>query len=102
MRDATEEVLFGWMYPDEDKRMDGLTGCNWAIFRIESARRSSDIIMNCEAINIERWGPNRMHNYVNPAKIRSVDPGFCSKQPDWTNVWNLDGLVRISKAGQHL
>jgi len=26
MRDATEEVLFGWMYPDEDKRMDGLTG----------------------------------------------------------------------------
>ncbi len=102
MRDATEEVLFGWMYPDEDKRMDGLTGCNWSIFRIESARRSSDIIMKCGTKKIERWGPNRMYNFVNPAKIRSVDPGFCSKLPDWTNVWNLDGSVRISKAGQHL
>jgi hypothetical protein len=102
IRDAPGDVLFGWMFPDEDKRMDGQKGYNCAIFRNESARRSSDIILECEAIALERWGFNRMYTYVNPAKIASVNPGYCFKQAGWTNVRNPDGTIRISKAGQHL
>lgn len=102
IRDAFGDVLFGWVYPDELMRMDGQTGYNCAIFRNESVRRSSDIILECEAIATARWGPNRMYTYVNPAKIKSVNPGYCFKQAGWRNVRNSDGTIRVSKTGQHL
>ena len=102
IRDALGLVLFGWMFPDEDKRMDGQAGYNCAIFRNESPRRSSEIILECEAIAIERWGLNRMYTYVNPAKIASSNPGYCFKQAGWGNVRNPDGSIRVSKSGQHL
>lgn len=82
--------------------MDGQTGYNCAIFRNESSRRSSDVILECEAIAIDRWGPNRMYTYCDPAKIRSSNPGYCFKQAGWVNVRNPDGSIRVSKAGQHL
>lgn len=82
--------------------MDGQTGYNCAIFRNESKRRSSDIILECEAIAIERWGPNRMYTYVNPAKIASPNPGYCFKRAGWRNVRLEDGCIRVSKTGQHL
>lgn len=102
IRDALGDVLFGWLYPEPTLRMDGQTGYNCAIFRNESSRRSSDIILECEAIAIERWGPNRMYTYVNPCKIASPNPGYCFKQAGWANVRNEDGSIRISKTGQHL
>lgn len=102
IRDAAGDVLFGWMFPDEDKRMDGQRGYNCAIFRNESTRRSSDIILECEAIAVARWGPARMFTYVNPAKIRSYNPGYCFKKAGWTNVRNRDGSIWLSKTGQHL
>lgn len=86
IRDALGEVLFGWMFPQAILRMDGQSGYNCAIFRNESRRLSSEIILECEAIAIERWGPNRMYTYVNPAKIASVNPGYCFKQAGWTNA----------------
>jgi hypothetical protein len=102
IRDARGDVLFGWLYPDETMRMDQQTGYNCAIFRNESTRRSSEIILECEAIAIERWGPNRMYTYVNPAKIKSANPGYCFKQAGWKNARNDDGSIRVSKTGQHL
>src|SRR5271166_2890898 len=91
IRDAPGDILFGWMFPDADKRMDGQTGYNCAIFRNESARKSSEIILECEAIAIERWGANRMYTYVDPAKILSVNPGYCFKMAGWRTVRNPDG-----------
>ena len=79
IRDTSGEVLFGWLY-----------------------RRSSDLILECEAIAVDRWGPNRMYTYVNPAKIASRNPGYCFKMAGWKNVRNPDGSVRVSKTGQHL
>lgn len=102
IRNCEGSVLFGWLWPHDDKRMDGQTGYNCAIFRNESERRSSDLILECEAIAFERWGPNRMYTYVNPAKIRSANPGYCFKQAGWVNARHEDGLIVISKAGQHL
>jgi hypothetical protein len=90
------------MFPDETMRMDGQTGYNCAIFRNESARRSSEIILECERIAIKRWGPARMYTYVDPAKIASRNPGYCFKMAGWINVRNTDGTIRVSKTGQHL
>ncbi len=102
IRDAAGEVLFGWVYPDPAMRMDGQPGYNCAIFRNESARRSSDIILECAAIAVERWGPGRMYTYVNPAKVRSRNPGYCFKAAGWRNVRGADGGIVVSKSGQHL
>lgn len=102
LRDALGDVLFGWLYPDETMRMDGQTGYCCAIFRNESGRRSSEIILEAERIAVERWGPNRAYTYVNPAKILSANPGYCFKQAGWRNVRRADGSIYVSKAGQHL
>jgi len=83
------------MFPDADKRMDGQHGYNCAIFRNESDRKSSDIILECEDIALHRWGSNRLYTYVNPAKIRSVNPGYCFKMAGWQKCGK-------SKSGQHL
>jgi hypothetical protein len=95
IRDALGLVLFGWMFPDPDKRMDGQIGYNCAIFRNESQRRSSDIILECEQIALNKWGPNRVYTYVNPKKIRSANPGYCFKMAGWRKCGE-------SKSGQHL
>jgi hypothetical protein len=102
IRNCEGSVLFGWLWPHDDKRMDGQTGYNCAIFRNESTRKSSELILECERIAIERWGPNRMYTYVNPSKILSVNPGYCFKKAGWVNARRPDGSIVISKAGQHL
>ena len=95
LRDAAGLVLFGWMFPDPEKRMDDQTGYNCAIFRNESARRSSDIILEAEVWAVMKWGPNRFYTYVDPSKIRSSNPGYCFKVAGWH-------FVRRTADGKHL
>src|SRR5439155_4879522 len=58
LRDTVGAVLFVWMYPDPALRMDGQFGYNNAIFRNESTRQSSDIILEAERAAVAYWGPN--------------------------------------------
>jgi hypothetical protein len=102
IRNVAGTVLFGWQFPDADKRLDGQTGLNCQIFRNESSRLSSTIILECERMAIAKWGPNRMFTYVDPAKIRSVNPGACFLKAGWQRVRNADGSIRTSATGQHL
>jgi hypothetical protein len=95
IRNAEGTILFGWMWPQLEYRMDGQAGYCCAIFRNESERRSSDIILECEAIAFDRWGPHRMFTYVRPDKIRSVNPGYCFKQAGWK-------FLRKAQDGKHL
>jgi hypothetical protein len=95
LRDADGLVLFAWMYPDPAMRMDGQVGYNNALFRNESTRRSSDIILEAERLAVEKWGPNRAYTYIDPGKIASVNPGYCFKCAGWT-------FVRRSAEGKHL
>jgi len=81
-------------------RSDGQTGIQCAIFRNESTRKSSEIILECEKLAAEHWGAGiRMYTYVDPTKIRSVNPGACFKHAGWTTVRNPDGTIRVSNAG---
>ena len=95
LRDAAGLVLFAWIWPDPAMRMDGQVGYNNAIFRNESDRLSSDIILEAERAAFEKWGPNRLYTYVAPDKIKSVNPGYCFKKAGWH-------YVRDSASGQHL
>ena len=59
LRNAEGTVLFVWMFPDASLRMDKQTGYNCAIFRNESQRLSSEIILEAEMSAEQKWGPNR-------------------------------------------
>lgn len=95
LRNAEGTVLFVWMNPDPAMRMDGQVGYNCAIFRNESERKSSEIILEAERLAVEKWGPARFYTYVNPSKIKSVNPGYCFKQAGWR-------FEKVSASGQHL
>lgn len=86
LRNAAGTVLFVWMFPDPTMRMDGQTGYNCAIFRNESDRLSSEIILEAEVHAFNKWGPNRLYTYIDQNKVKSVNPGYCYKVAGWKQV----------------
>jgi hypothetical protein len=108
LRDTAGLVLFGWIWPDDAMRMDGQRGYNCAIFRNESSRRSSDVILEAELAAIAKWGPNRMYTYVDPTKTVVIKRrgqrivGFCYRMAGWKPLVWKNGKPRISLSGQHL
>lgn len=95
LRDTDGLVLFAWIWPDPTMRMDGQVGYNNAIFRNESARLASDIILEAEAAAFQKWGPNRLYTYIDAGQVRSPNPGYCFKKAGWK-------YVGLSKGGKHL
>ena len=83
LRDTRGDVLFVWMWQLDEMRMDNQTGYNCAIFRNESGRLASDIILEAERAAFAQWGPNRVYTYVDGRKIKSSNPGFCFQKAGW-------------------
>ena len=108
LRNASGTVLFGWMYPDSDKRMDGQIGYNCAIFRNESTRKASEIIQEAETLAFAKWGPNRLYTYIDPRKTKTIKyrgrriVGFCFIKAGWKPLLHLGGKPRTSQDGKHI
>jgi hypothetical protein len=86
LRNAEGTVLLVWMFPDVTLRMDKQEGYNCAIFRNESERKSSEIILEAETFAVTKWGPGRAYTFIDGRKIRSVNPGYCYKMAGWKDV----------------
>jgi hypothetical protein len=84
LRDSLGLVVFGWLW--QYGRKDGQEGYNCAIFRNESPRLSSEVILEAERFAVEHWGPNRAFTFINPEKIRSRNPGYCFKCAGWSSA----------------
>jgi hypothetical protein len=95
LRNAAGTVLFVWMFPDSNLRMDGQRDYNCAIFRNESQRLSSEIILEAEEWARRTWGSGRMYTYIDPGKVRSRNPGYCFLCAGWERAG-------ISKGGKIL
>ena len=95
LRNAEGTVLFVWMFYRPEYRMDDQQGYNCTIFRNESGRKSSEIILEAEQFAVARWGAGRAYTYVDASKIRSVNPGCCFKKAGWK-------LAGMSKSGKHI
>ncbi len=94
LRSAEGDVVFGWLW--QDKRDDGQIGYNCSIFRNESGRLSSAIILEAERKVIAEWGENRGFTYINPSEIKNQkNPGYCFKCAGWK-------FVKKIKSGLHL
>lgn len=75
------DALFVWRkFIDKS----GQKGINCAVFRNESPHRSSDLILEAEAVAWRRWPGTRLYTYVNSKKVRSANPGYCFKAAGWT------------------
>lgn len=91
LRDARAEVLFVWLL-EKQTRWDGRGGFNCQIFRNESKRKASEIILEAEKFAVERWGPGRAFTFIDQDKIRLVKrrgkvlPGFCFIKAGWTHT----------------
>jgi hypothetical protein len=83
LRNSAGSIVFGWLW--QEKRDDGQAGYNCSIFRNESDRLSSDVIIEAEAMVFKKWGLNRLFTYVDPSQLRQPDhhyrkpktPGKC-------------------------
>jgi hypothetical protein len=96
LRDAASTATFIWLWPHDGKRWDGQAGFYCAVFRNESPRRSSDLILEAEGLATEHWGgPQRMFTYVDPRRVASANPGYCFKMAGWR-------FERLSASGKHL
>lgn len=72
---------------------DGQQGINCAIFRNESKILSSELLKQAEAIAKIKWPNERFFTYVNPRKIKSVNPGYCFKVNGWVTI----GITKARK-----
>ena len=93
----TCDALFVWRL--EKLRDDKSYGANCAVFRNEGSRRSSELILAAEEYAQLRWPfVPRMFTYVNPAKIKSTNPGYCFKMAGWRQCGvSKKGLLHFEK-----
>jgi hypothetical protein len=92
------DALFVWR-----KFIDasGERGVNCAVFRNEGGTLSSLLIMEAEEIGRRKWPGERFYTYVDPKKIRSVNPGCCFKCAGWRECGRTKGgLLILEKPGQ--
>ena len=75
------DAVFAW------RRMlytqDGQSGVCCAVFRNEGTRRSSTLIREAMRLAWRRWPGERLYTYVDPTKVRSINPGCCFKRAGW-------------------
>ena len=91
------DALFGWrkfisMDPEA-------VGVNCTVFRNESARLSSGLILEAEALARQRWpDETAAYTYVNAGKVRSANPGCCFLKAGWRRAGHTKGgLLRFAK-----
>jgi hypothetical protein len=96
---AQSDALFVWR---KFISMNDQTGINCAVFRNESKTKSSILILEACDIAWNKWPGERLYTYVNPRKIRSVNPGYCFKQAGFKTCGKTKkGLIILEKLYTH-
>jgi hypothetical protein len=95
LRTERADAVFVWRNFIDDSGQDGI---NCAVFRNESAHRSSDLIRQADSIADCLW-PNRRHyTYVDPKEITSTNPGFCFIAAGWRRCGTTPkGLIILER-----
>lgn len=95
LRDAAGTVVFVWLR--QLIRDDGRHGLHCTLFRNESERLSSEIILEAESLAIARWGQRTAYTFVDSRKVRSCNPGACFKHAGWVSAGLTAGNKRPCK-----
>ena len=66
------------------RSLDRQEGISCAVFRNESGRLSSRLILHAEELARARWpDETRLYTYVNPRRVKGPHPGYCFKKAGW-------------------
>jgi len=89
---VNNDALFVWR-----KFIDasGQKGVNCAVFRNEGNILSSLLVMEAVEIAQRRWPRERFYTYVNPKKIKSINPGYCFIKAGWKKCGVTKGGLLI-------
>ncbi len=88
LRTADGDALWVWRKFCDGSGQEGI---NCAVFRNESAHRSSELIRQADRIADCLWPGERHYTYVNPSRIRSTNPGFCFLVAGWRRCGQTAG-----------
>ena len=66
-------------------------GINCAAFRNEGTTRSAELVRQADAIADCCWPDRRHYTYVDAAKIRSTNPGYCFRVAGWRRCGTTKG-----------
>src|SRR5262249_28112362 len=93
------DALFVWRKFIDDA---GEEGINCAVFRNESAHRSSDLIRQADQIADCLWPDSRHYTYVRAEAVKSTNPGFCFIAAGWKRLERRTkgGLVILERLCQ--
>jgi hypothetical protein len=80
LRTAAGDACFAWRKFIDDS---GQQGINCAVFRNESAHRSSTLIRQADAIADCLWPDSRHYTFVDARRVRSANPGYCFIAAGW-------------------
>ena len=71
-------------------------GVNLMLFRNEAGLHlSSYLIQASDELAWERWPNERLYTYVNAAKVRSRNPGYCFQCAGWTRCGTTIGGLLV-------
>ena len=91
---AKADALFVWLYSKLGHK-NGQKGVYCPIFRNEGRIKSSELIREAVELAKTRWPGKRFFTYVNPAKIKSTNPGFCFLKAGWRKCGKTKGDLII-------
>lgn len=94
--------MFVWMFPDPALRMDHRSGFHNTLFRNESSRLSSEIILEAEHFAVGRWGQATAWSFIDSRKVKSAHPGYCYLMAGWDYERDLQGRLVFTKDGKHV
>lgn len=94
LRTFDADALFVWRrFIDDAKPKQH--GINCAVFRNEGAIQSSELVRQADAVADFAWPGARHYTYVNAARIRSTNPGFCFLRAGWKHCGFTQGGLLI-------
>lgn len=94
LRTFDADALFVWRRFVDDA-VPKQHGINCAVFRNEGPRLSSELVRQADAIADFAWPGARHYTYVNAARVRSTNPGFCFLQAGWEHCGVTAGGLLI-------
>jgi hypothetical protein len=76
----------------------GQQGVNCAVFRNESQHLSSELIRQADAVADFAWPGERHYTFVDQARVRSTNPGFCFVAAGWQRCGVTErGLIVLER-----
>ena len=86
LRTPKADAVFIWLWAKAELRGDGFDCYYCVAFRNESCHLSSEMIAEAMQVATVVWGhppKDGFITYVDPAKVRSTNPGYCFIKAGW-------------------